>query len=63
MPTVLEICSRARNRLKAEGVSHFAVTMPLGVHYLPQEFGFVVMWQNGLITCGGYVWTCLKKQF
>lgn len=38
--------------------------MPLGAHYLPQEFGFVVIWQKGLIiTCGGYVWACLKNNF
>lgn len=38
--------------------------MPQGVvHYLPQEFGFVVIWQKGLIiTCGDYVWACLKNR-
>lgn len=41
----------------------FAVTMPQGVQYLPQGFGFMVIWQNELIiTCGGYIWTCLKNR-
>lgn len=62
-PTGLESCHKSGNRLKAEVKGHFAVTTPQGAHYLLEEFGFVVIWQKGLIiTCDGYIWACLKNR-
>lgn len=44
--------------------SHFAVTVPLGTqHHLPQKFGFVFIWQKGvIITYGDCIEACLKNR-